>query len=258
MSDEFDKLRAGLKSAPPAADPAKAETLRRAMENFDRHQETATKPRPSQDRPERAGVLTGVRDMFTKLTTRGALAATASIAALGIGVMIWPSLEEVQVLPEAELPVLEDAGGKEGETRLRQADAKEERDVATVASDDAMDAVEPVMVTEPVIVMEAPAIIADETAGTLAAPTPGTELAPMAKRANGNAPQLSGYASQGIVAPDMVIALLPEPDTEAWSNDAPNPVKIVAEEPGSTFSIDTDTASYSGIRSSLTTGYRPP
>ena len=41
MSDEFDKLRTALK-APPVIDPsAKAETLRRAMENFDRHQETA-------------------------------------------------------------------------------------------------------------------------------------------------------------------------------------------------------------------------
>lgn len=30
--------------------------------------------------------------MISHLTTRGALAATASIAAIGIGVMIWPSL----------------------------------------------------------------------------------------------------------------------------------------------------------------------
>lgn len=49
----------------------------------------------------------------------------------------------------------------------------------------------------------------------------------------------------------------PEPDTEAYSSDAPNPVKILAEEPVSTLSIDTDTASYSVIRSSLTNGQAP-
>ena len=37
----------------------------------------------------------------------------------------------------------------------------------------------------------------------------------------------------------------------------PNPVKVVAEEPVSTFSIDVDTASYSFLRASLNDGYLP-
>ena len=49
----------------------------------------------------------------------------------------------------------------------------------------------------------------------------------------------------------------PVENTEAYSNEAPNPVKVTAEEPVSTFSIDVDTASYAVVRSSLTGGYLP-
>ncbi|MDI3336738.1 VWA domain-containing protein [Defluviimonas aestuarii] len=260
MSDEFDKLRAGLK-ANPAPDPAaKAETLRLATENFDRHQETATKPRPNQDRPERAGVLTGVREMFTKLTTRGALAATASVAAIGIGVMIWPSLEGQKVTPQPTVPVVQEPAPAENENRLRQAETKEEFDDTAIAdaktSSDALGRAETVVEAAPMVMAEEPVIVMDEPAIALAAPA--AESVATAKSANGNSPQFSGYAQSGIALPEAEIAPLPEPDTEAYANDDPNPVKIVAEEPVSTFSIDTDTASYSVIRSSLTNGYLPP
>ncbi|MDH5453465.1 MAG: VWA domain-containing protein, partial [Paracoccaceae bacterium] len=74
----------------------------------------------------------------------------------------------------------------------------------------------------------------------------------------------SGSASADMILPEAVIVQpeaefvpLPESNTETYANEAPNPVKIVAEEPVSTFSIDTDTASWSVIRSSLTNGYLP-
>jgi Ca-activated chloride channel homolog len=51
---------------------------------------------------------------------------------------------------------------------------------------------------------------------------------------------------------------LPEPDTEAFANADPNPVKLTAQEPVSTFSIDVDTASYAVVRSSLMAGVLPP
>ncbi|MCB2127539.1 MAG: VWA domain-containing protein [Rhodobacteraceae bacterium] len=244
MNDELDKLRAGLK-ANPAPDPAaKAEALRLAMENFDRVQETATKTRPSQDRPERAGRLTGVRDMLMNLTTRGTLAATGSLAALGIGVMIWQGPEGQRSLPPPQAPTAQEAA-TESETRLRQADSKEElNDAATTAEADSMAAMAP----EPMIVAEEPSI-------ALAAPAASSDAS--AKQAKGGV-QLSGYAEIGIAASDAPIARLPDLDTEAYSNEDANPVKIVAEDPVSTFSIDTDTASYSVIRSSLTNGQLPP
>ncbi|MFZ1348078.1 MAG: VWA domain-containing protein, partial [Tabrizicola sp.] len=55
--------------------------------------------------------------------------------------------------------------------------------------------------------------------------------------------------------PDMMQP--PVENTEAYANEAPNPVKVTAEEPVSTFSIDVDTASYAVVRSFLTGGYLP-
>ncbi|MDE0694344.1 MAG: von Willebrand factor type A domain-containing protein, partial [Boseongicola sp.] len=46
--------------------------------------------------------------------------------------------------------------------------------------------------------------------------------------------------------------------TEEFANANDNPVKVVVEDPVSTFSIDVDTASYSVVRSSLMNGYLPP
>ncbi len=57
-------------------------------------------------------------------------------------------------------------------------------------------------------------------------------------------------------ADDVDIA--PAPNTETFANAVANPLKITAEEPVSTFSIDVDTASYAVVRSSLTRGQLPP
>ncbi len=51
---------------------------------------------------------------------------------------------------------------------------------------------------------------------------------------------------------------LRQPDTEAFANADANPLKITAEDPVSTFSIDVDTASWAIIRSSLMAGKLPP
>ena len=48
------------------------------------------------------------------------------------------------------------------------------------------------------------------------------------------------------------------PDTERYPDATPNPVKRVADEPVSTFSIDVDTASYSNVRRFIDEGRLPP
>ena len=80
----------------------------------------------------------------------------------------------------------------------------------------------------------------------------------------------SGYAppppsSVGLAAPKMVaqggIVAQPLPgdvDRENYENVKINGVKVVAQEPVSTFSIDVDTASYSNVRRMLNAGYMPP
>ena len=50
----------------------------------------------------------------------------------------------------------------------------------------------------------------------------------------------------------------PTPDTERYPDATPNPVRRVADEPVSTFSIDVDTASYANVRRFIDEGRAPP
>ena len=67
-------------------------------------------------------------------------------------------------------------------------------------------------------------------------------------------------------SPNFVAAPAPPPppsrywqpsNTSKFSHNKPNPVKITADEPVSTFSIDVDTASYSVVRNALNNGAMP-
>lgn len=64
-------------------------------------------------------------------------------------------------------------------------------------------------------------------------------------------------APLGIVAPDAAMVRPTEPSGDQFTTFSESPVKVVAEEPVSTFSIDVDTASYSYVRRMLTDGYMP-
>jgi Ca-activated chloride channel homolog len=261
MTDELDKLRAGLKASAPAPDAdAKARALRLAMENFDRHQETASVPRPMSDRPVRAGFLTGVRSMISRLTSRQTLAATASIAALGVAIAIYPQLQPAGFAPTpANAPVLE-ATAPVGEAPV---EAKTKAAVPTAEAEGLSEATDLTLSKAPI---EADAARAD------AAPPPASPVdvaqgaaAPMADVMTAQSPAPSASRREAVAASEPLasgyadaIAPVPQPDTEAFANADLNPVKIAAEEPVSTFSIDTDTASWSVIRSSLANGQLPP
>lgn len=60
------------------------------------------------------------------------------------------------------------------------------------------------------------------------------------------------------VAPSMARALAPSESGDQFTRFVENPVKITANEPVSTFSIDVDTASYSYVRQALSEGFVPP
>ena len=106
----------------------------------------------------------------------------------------------------------------------------------------------------------------------LASPKPVTEeksiadiatdpMAPDAM-ASGERRAISGAPAPtaGMIAQEMGgAAYLPPPEnTEKYPDADPNPQKVVAEDPVSTFSIDVDTASYGVARSYLTGGTLPP
>jgi Ca-activated chloride channel family protein len=254
MADELDALKAALRA--PRPDPGrKAVALQLALENFDRHQGTATLARPSQDRPRRAGFLKGWHDMFQTLTSRPVLAAGTSVAALCLGLVV--------VLPLTDRPQPVVAPRPAPETAAEP----EVRPLARVTPEVAT-APEPQPAPEP---QAAPA--PEGGAADSLAPEAAMEPAPMAEMASPPAPlvqpappALTKRAAQGdaartgraLVMPDAD-ALMPPPvdSTEAFANAAANPVKVTAEEPVSTFSIDVDTASYAVVRSSLNSGALP-
>jgi Ca-activated chloride channel family protein len=284
MTDDLDKLRARLKAAPPAPDPAaKAQTLARAMENFEARvkaaQEPAAAPRPMSDRPERAGFLTGVRTMLNRLTTRPALAATASVIAICVGlVTLDPGLLRRPALPEAApkteagpaTPVVDPARPEEAtakaraDQRARTATGPEGRTgaEASVAAPESTATAQPGQIADaPAPGSAAPALEqerreADELGRMAEAPdadtAPGGALYEAAPAAPAEWALSAPEASAGMVA------VPPEPNTETFANETPSPVKITAEEPVSTFSIDVDTASWSVVRSSVTNGTLPP
>ncbi|QDC11314.1 DUF3520 domain-containing protein [Oceanicola sp. D3] len=281
MTDEFDKLKAAMKSAPPAPDPeAKQAATALAMQAFDdqREENLATRQglaegaRLTPEGPRKAGLLQGVREMFAKLSTKAGLAATTGIVAAGLAaVVIIPQMREPgtpEVITVNETPV----GADDARTdRAQLADDDEARAGATtgasvpppeVAQTEAAPKVAQEEVAEAAPVTEAP-MEADampdvdaEAAPELAA---GVAPARARKEGTGALGRIAGASqpmpvpppSDGYVAPQ-------EPDTEAFPEAEDNPVKVAAEEPVSTFSIDVDTASYSVVRSSLNAGRMPP
>ncbi len=274
--DELEKLRAALKSAPPPADPAaKAAALARAMESFDRHQEPATVPRPMSDRPRRAAFLTGVRQMLTQLSARPALAATASVVAICVGVLsVQPGLWRPAALPEAapaEPALTQAPAGKPAAKPAPTEEARARTETGQALGTDSDPPAEAVQAMD-----EAAAAASDmaDAAAPAAAPMT-TEMrkteADALSRAHGAADEApAGALYEALPAAPAVAPAIdqppafdpatarPTPDTEAFANETRNPVKIAAEEPVSTFSVDVDTASYSVIRSSLTAGVLPP
>jgi len=83
--------------------------------------------------------------------------------------------------------------------------------------------------------------------------------------ASGAAPLMereAGYATgkpYGLVANDAIAPMPPQgTENEKYAQFSDNPIKLVSEEPVSTFSIDVDTASYSVVRRYLKDGVLPP
>ena len=265
MTDDLENLKAALKIVPAPDADTRARAMALAMENFDRlqgqYQGSPGPARSSKDRPSEAAPLNGVRRMLNLLTSRPALAATTSIAALLIGVAV--------ILPVTDLRIGQPVIPTPDPTRTETATAESQTAGAPTGADPlpkpadqpAADA----LTATPPVASEAPADF-----GALAEVAP-----PAAKGISGLAPEGSAELDlrrrAGDSAADGTLSYLPAPaaeavadslplpaaNTEAYANETPNPVKVTAEEPVSTFSIDVDTASYAVIRSTLNAGGLP-
>ncbi len=247
MSDEFDDLRTALGATPPAPDAKRrAENIALAQKNFADLQGSADQARPtSESTPKTGRWFSGVTAMFNTISTKAALTATTSVAALGLVAFI--------VLPQMGTGDL----GLPIETRTQaEVDAATSGLVETEQLGNEMTEDPTVVyIDEPVVVEEA---IVDQL---MPSEAPAATPAPMVKRAASGLP--SGDGRMGIVPPSADMATIPErpvmreEDTEEFANAATNPLKITTEEPVSTFSIDVDTASYGIMRDSVMNGYLP-
>jgi len=266
MTDELDALRAALHATPEPDPAARAKALALALESFDAlHQPgqgSKAGLRPTPDRRPSAGFLKGVATMLKSLTSRPILAATTSVAALAVGLVIvvpvlrTPPPPSVIVMPEvadttatpapvATLPEVVPSPAVTGDPVT-----------GDQSSDDGGNRDHDITLLAPALPeAEAMADIAiGMTAGTAQpsyspSPAPTAKLAPL----DGRALLAEGLPPEGVIDLGR-----PAPgNTEDFANAAANPVKITADEPVSTFSIDVDTASYAVVRSSLMNGDLP-
>lgn len=225
MTNDFNDLTRALRAMPPADPAARAEAIALAMKNFDALQGSPAASRPTVEHT-RTGFLTGARMMLRSLASRPVLAATTSVAALTLGlIVVMPPAQSPLAVTAPDLAALPQAAPAPAPRKLAPpGDAAAAPDVRT----------------------EAPALSQRLRSG---ADTSTLATAPVLA----DAEQGPAVAAQ----PETTLGRAPEPTTEAFANADPNPVRITADDPVSTFSIDVDTASYAVIRSSLTAGRLP-
>lgn len=234
MTDDLDDLKAAMRAATPAPDPARrAAHIALAEKNFAARQGSQKSPRQTFDRPK-PGLFKGVRKMFQSLSLKGAMTATTALAAVGL-VVFLPQINVPGEHPKAELrPLSLDASSSSSHEDAPAAPA--EGAFAPVPA-------------------PAPAIVSTERAPSIAMPADM-----LLGRALQSAPKAKARKAESRIAPlaqaDQIA--VPGRDGETYPDVASNPLKITAEDPVSTFSIDVDTASYGIVRSYLGNGQLPP
>ncbi|PCH75185.1 MAG: hypothetical protein COC12_01525 [Rhodobacteraceae bacterium] len=232
MNDDLDDLKSAFNAATPAPDPdVRAAHLALAQKNFAALQGSRDDARQTSVAPKR-GLFTGVAKMFSTMPTKGALTATTALAAVGL-IVILPDWSQAPIPSLPKPVVVQDAA--EPDLRSEIAESQEG------AMNDA--------------VLNAP-VNAPVVAPAMAPPAPLALSEP--------APVVGGFAAGQLArkrAPGPIYdqeLRSQEADTEAYPDADQNPLKITAETPVSTFSIDVDTASYARVRASLMAGQLPP
>ena len=249
MTDTFDRLKHALQRDPPPPDAnARRAALTAAMERFDEKNAASSQGMAAQARPSSSDGM-GPSAIWSKImdalkpTRSGwmpALAGGASLAVLMIAVLstsvMRPDLFERReaVSPPAEKPPL--VAADEAADMTAQPEARPEESTSARAAKN-----------EPA-----------------AQPAPQPSPAPMPRATQDALRNFGRFAAPGTLlgyaAPD---ADTPAPVYRDQGRDRfeafdPNPVKLVTEDPVSTFSIDVDTASYAFMRARLNQGVLPP
>lgn len=218
MSDPIARLKSRIDAATPPADTdKKAATLARAEEIFAQRQENAGRLRPTPDRDPVIGRL-GKGVRKMFSTLTTRGAMVATTALIAVGIVI-----AVPLTKGPDLPFLVQEGATPGAVDSTADSPARPRTAATLGKTAPESA--------PVVMMES----SDSALQAVGEPV---------------------VMEESVFVPEPMRAL-PEADGEAFANAAENPLKITAENPVSTFSIDVDTSSYSIVRSYLNAGELP-
>ncbi|WP_170754230.1 vWA domain-containing protein [Ruegeria lacuscaerulensis] len=229
MTDDLEQLKKVMDVSTPGPDASRrAANMKLAQKNFAALQASSALDRPNVRRGLLARVTKGAKSMLNALSHRGLLTATTAVAAVAL-VVILPQTRDYVPKP----------------TSWKQVQSDVPQNVVAEA-EDALGNSEPGF--------EAPVL------AELAAPL----SEPRNQRATDQKSVVDGNAltadEGGSTPPELsrLHGLSLERDTEAFATAETNPLKITADDPVSTFSIDVDTASYSIVRSSLLNGKLPP
>lgn len=223
MTDPLDDLKFALNNATPAPDAdSRARNIALATKNFANTQSAFQGSHVGARPTFSSNFWTGAKNMLNTLTSRAGMTVTTAIVACGFMV----------VTPQGR-DLLNLTGNSKATLEMAAADP-DQAGRSVVAEDG-------IVITEPV----APPAMAPHTL---------TRVAPSADISQSGAALDGVTFSADMPARPPVVATT----TETFANDTPNPLKITAETPVSTFSIDVDTASFALVRSSIMAGQRPP
>jgi len=250
--DELKRLAAALRAATPEPDAqARARALEAAMKAFDA-QGKAQAVRQTKRRPHWVARIFGGLNMPT-LSLRPALLGGTSLAVIALAVVLVQNPEFYRNRPapapeRLETPVAEPKPAETPATRVAPA--------ATPADESAADMPAPGQLrlrVDSEVELDPARLLAERPK---AAP-PLARVLPQTERAE--APPAPAPLARMLPArPDAGAELSPPAENRDRFESAPdNPLKVTAEEPVSTFSIDVDTASYAWVRRALNEGRMP-
>lgn len=274
MNDDLDDLKAMMKDAIPQPDAARrAAHLSLAQKTFDDLQGSRAAPRPTLVTGPK-GLWTGVKSMLSTMTSKGALTTTTALVACGF-LFLTPQAQDLLRPPSApQITTTEFDNALTPPDQLN--DQLGNSDISSeVEVQEAFNATTGEATPVPLVVPSQEEAFADSTTppsreriaiaplglDEVETPNEGVSatrlISPEVPRA-----LTAELAPKTVIAPSPRIQndITARPnvaDTEVFANADTNPLKITADSPTSTFSIDVDTASYSIVRSSLTRGQLP-
>jgi len=259
---DLDALTSAMQAATPAPDAARrAENLARAQENFEALQGSLAETRQTSIRPEKRGLLDGVFQMIMTRTMAGLTATTAIVA---VGILFFIPFGQDLTRDRIALPetgaALDPIPPVDADATIGATDGQETAAPSPVSADavseEARDNADGLVMAEAEAppMPAPPATARDQTSGGLA----GLTNADAVQYGSGNSAVIAQQGYGTAIVTSEPYAAPPQPTTEEFANEDDNPLRVTAEDPVSTFSIDVDTASYSIIRSSLQRGALPP